>query len=153
MTAHVTELNWRLTHRPRSGSLVVPFMVDATQVPIDFKAVDHGHVERCAREKLCGVCGLRIQWGRDLFAFLGPLRDLQCFGDPWMHEGCADYTAGACPFVSGKRRVWREGDMPSTEVFKGSWMLLIAQGGKVHTDPNGAYHFEPVKVLRTAVFE
>ena len=128
-------------------------MVDEKRTPIDFKALDQEHVNQCARERLCGVCGKAIRKGKDRYAFLGPLRDLQCFGDPWMHEECAEYTATACPFVSGKRRVWREGDQPLTDVFKGAWMLLVARSGKTHMDDLAHWHFEPVGVKRSATFE
>lgn len=127
-------------------------MVDATRSPIDFKALDERHVDQCAQQRRCGVCGERIRPGKDRYAFLGPLRELQCFGDPWMHVECADYTAGACPFVSGKRRVWREGSQPILEPFSGAWMLLIARSGKVHRDA-GAWHFQPVDLKRWAVLE
>lgn len=135
-----------------AGPLIIPFMVDESIQPIDFKAVDRSHVDACAQQKLCGVCGQRIRPGKDRFCFLGPARELECFGDPWMHEDCAEYTAGHCPFVSGKRRIWRNGDQPLTDAFKGSWMLLTSRGGKTHLELRH-WHFQPVDVIRREIFE
>ena len=56
--------------RPVAGNLIVPYMVDASRTPIDFKAVDPDHVKRCATARRCGICGRKIRSGP--LAFIGP---------------------------------------------------------------------------------
>jgi hypothetical protein len=143
----------RLASRPVVGGLIVPYIVDETRRPIDFKALNLNHVQKCATEHRCAVCGRRIA---KRHAFIGPIshRSDRCFGDPWMHVGCADYVAANCPFVSGRRPVYRGESGIDDESLREailhpyeseSWMI-IARGGRAHRDQTGAWHFEPAGV-------
>ena len=147
-----TTIPSRLAKRPTFKGLVVPYMVDAKKRPIDFKAVDKAHVDRCAQERACGVCGERVRPGKDRYVFLGPLRDLQCFGDPWMHEDCGEYTALACPFVSGKHRRWHAGPEPILQPFLDAWMMVVSRQGRVQWHMK-SWHFQPVDIKTQATFE
>ena len=84
---------------------MVPYMVDASRDPIDFKMLDKDRVTECATRTKCGVCGQRINRGP--IAFIGPNDGRRCFADPWMHPVCAEESMRRCPFLSG-RRDWSE---------------------------------------------
>jgi hypothetical protein len=133
----------QLASRPMSGKLVVPFMVDETLDPIDFKAVDPEHVRRCAQQNRCGVCGGRIK-PREPFAFIGPDDGRRCFADPWMHLKCARLAMLQCPFLAG-RRDWREeGDNPLLGTYAHNMALYQAPSGSAHLDQFKHWHFAPV---------
>lgn len=149
----------RLASRPRSGRLVIPYMVDESKDPIDFKALDPTHVENCARKHRCGVCGKHIA---KRHAFIGPIQRahtaLMCFGDPWMHVGCAEYVAEACPFVSGRSPEYRGQNLKEAlrlvEPHQLEQWMVIARDGKAHRQivptlkgPYIAWHFAPAGVL------
>lgn len=127
--------------RPTVGKLVVPYMVDATRTPIDFKALDSAHVDECATRGRCGICGSRIRRGP--IAFIGPDDGRRCFADPWMHPDCAALAIEQCPFLDG-RRDWREGgDEPLlTPYVPGTMVRVLAYNWRAHRDPLGAWHFE-----------
>lgn len=136
----------RLAQRPTKGALTVPYMVDATLTPIDFKAVDSEHVKRCATGRRCGVCGGKIRQGP--FAFVGPDDGRNCFADPWMHLLCAQTAMQQCPFLAGKRG-WREnGDQPLIAGYERNMVLRIADDCRSHRDGFGHWHFEAVGTLR-----
>lgn len=150
MTKSLSSFEMRVAKRPRLGKLIVPYMVVDDLTHIDFKLLDKKHLDRCAQEKLCGVCGYPIRPGKDRFVFLGPARPhLLCFSDPWMHTDCAEYTTENCPFVSGKRRVHREGSVPSIE---GEWWMIISRSGKTHVD-FGTWHFQPDDIKERIFFD
>ena len=134
--------------RPKVGRLVVPFMVDATRSPIDFKSVDADHVDECATRGRCGVCGTRIRRGP--IAFIGPDDGRTCFADPWMHPDCAELVTEQCPFVAG-RRGWSEGADPLTEPYADGMVRVLARNWRSHRDAFGGWHFMaigPIEVLR-----
>jgi hypothetical protein len=141
--------------RPTVGRLVVPYMVDATRSPIDFKALDPAHVAECANRGRCGICGSRIKRGP--IAFIGPDDDRTCFADPWMHPACAELALEQCPFLTG-RRDWRslEGvpgplvDLATTTYRPGRMLIRLAHNWRSHRDAIGAWHFEAVGPLATA---
>jgi len=132
--------------RPKVGRLTVPFMVDASRTPVDFKLLDQSHVDACAREGRCGVCGGRIRKGP--VAFLGPDDGRTCFADPWMHPACAELALEQCPFLGGSRD-WRGADTPdlaTTTYRPGQMTLALAWNWRAHLDPilAGHWHFEAV---------
>ncbi len=131
-----------LSTRPMVGTLVVPFMVDATRSPIDFKALDPVHVELCATKGLCGVCGARIR--RSPIAFIGPDDGRSCFADPWMHPDCADVALAQCPFLA-RRRDWREPGDALLQPYSDGMVRLLADNWRSHRDALGAWHFEAVR--------
>lgn len=137
-----------LRNRPRVGQLVVPYMVDATRDPIDFRELDAEHVARCATQRRCGICGERIK--RPPFAFIGPEDRRRCFADPWMHPSCARLALEQCPFLAG-RRDWRGSDAqadPLLKAYSAGMGLLLAPDCRSHRDHLGAWHFEAVGVSR-----
>lgn len=122
------------------GRLVVPYMVDATRSPIDFKALDPAHVDECATRTRCGICGGRIRQGP--IAFIGPADGRACFADPWMHPACADLALAQCPFLGG--RGWRtDGDNPLLAPYS-EMVRVLAYNWRSHRDAFGAWHFEAV---------
>jgi hypothetical protein len=132
----------RLEARPTAGRLLVPFVVDATRDPIDFKALDSDHVRQCAIYHKCGICGGRIKSAP--YAFVGPDDGRRCFADAWMHLKCARLAMQQCPFL-GARRGWREdGDDPLVASYVGNMALFAAPGGRSHLDVFKHWHFEAV---------
>lgn len=131
--------------RPKVGTLLIPFMVDATRDPIDFKVLDPGHVELCAKQTRCGVCGNRIRSGP--IAFIGPDDDgRSCFADPWMHPSCAVLAMGQCPFLTG-RNDWRDAEErsnPLLSTYSKGMVPMLAGNWRAHRDTSGAWHFEAV---------
>lgn len=122
----------------------VPFMVDATRVPLDFKVLDPSHVEACATRGRCGVCGGKIKRGP--IAFVGPDDGRRCFADPWMHPACADVAMRTCPFLSG-RRDWHAEESrnnPLLATYSAGMAVALAHNWRAHRDPSGAWHFEAV---------
>lgn len=138
-------------NRPKAGALVIPYVVDETRDPIDFKALDDAHVDRCANHRRCGVCGTLIPKGTPL-AFVGPDDGRTCFADPWMHLACAALAMQQCPFLRGSRG-WRdrtEPGMPLIAGYQRGMVLRVAPSGRAHRDPLGAWHFEAVGPLTEA---
>lgn len=131
-----------LAGRPTVGRLVVPFMVDASRTPIDFKAVDAGHVEQCATRTRCGICGERIKRGP--IAFIGPDDGRTCFADPWMHPECAEVAMAQCPFLVG-RRDWREPGGDLLRPYSDGMVRILAYNWRAHRDGLGAWHFEAIR--------
>jgi hypothetical protein len=131
---------------PRVGRLTVPYMVDATRSPIDFKELDQAHVEQCARRARCGICGRRITRGP--VAFIGPDDGRTCFADPWMHEPCSELAMAQCPFLAG-RHDWRAVEARSEPVlarYSAGMVLVLAHNWRAHHD-GAAWHFEAVGPL------
>jgi hypothetical protein len=119
-------------------------MVDETLDPIDFKIVDAGHVELCARQTRCGVCGQKIKRGP--IAFIGPDDGRTCFADPWMHERCAELAMRQCPFLTG-RRDWKGAEArnePLLATYSEGMVPMLARNWRAHQDAGGAWHFEAV---------
>ena len=134
-----------MTTRPTVGGLTVPFMVDEMHGPIDFKRLDARHVEQCARQTRCGICGARIKRGP--IAFIGPDDGRRCFADPWMHPCCAELAMAQCPFLGG--RDWREAEARSEPLLApyAQNVTVLARNWRAHRDEAGAWHFEAVGPL------
>lgn len=150
MTTDRRRLPNKLLRRPVVGSIVIPYMVNESRDPIDFKQLDRSRVQLCVTMRRCGICGTPIK-SNQRYAFLGPARELLCFADPWMHEDCARYTIKACPFASGRNRHYRSGDGdddPLLSTYEGAWELVIARRGTCHIDNVAkAFHFQPVDIV------
>jgi hypothetical protein len=137
----------RLARQPTVGRLTVPYMVDATRSPIDFKELDREHINRCLKHRRCGICGGRI---RGVLAFIGPAdgqRD--CFADPWMHLECARVAMQQCPFLTG-RRDWREEsgrNNPLLRRYSDGMALYTATDGRAWRGPLGDTHFHAIGPL------
>lgn len=129
----------------------VPFMVDASRTPLDFKQLDPSHVAECATRTKCGVCGKKIRRGP--IAFIGPDDGRRCFADPWMHPACAGISMIRCPFLSG-RRDWSETEAranPLLATYSAGMVVVLASNWRAHRDQGGAWHFEAVGPLTPVV--
>jgi hypothetical protein len=67
--------------------------------PANHKILNWRNRNRCAEERLCGVCGQPLDYW---LAFVGgPMCvDLRAYGDPPMHRECAEYSLKVCPFLA-----------------------------------------------------
>lgn len=142
----------RLGERPTAGRLTVPYMVDERRKPIDFKALDPDHVERCAKHRRCGICGGKIRSGPVAFIGAPDSAHRQCFADPWMHPDCAALAMQQCPFLAA-RRGWRNLDPRSADAplighHAYNMALFLAPDCRSHKDGLGVWHFEAVGELR-----
>lgn len=136
-----------IEQRPTVGGLTVPYMVDETRSPIDFKIVSDSHVEDCARNGKCGVCGGKIRRGP--VAFIGPDDGRTCFADPWMHPECARLSMSQCPFLAG-RRDWRDAEQranPLLTMYSAGMVPMLAQNWRAHKDAAGHWHFQAIGAL------
>jgi hypothetical protein len=134
--------------------LVVPYVVDAEHRPIDFKRLDMPHVDACATQGRCGICGGKIRRGP--IAFIGPddpIRHAEgCFADPWMHLECAQLAMQQCPFLAG-RRTWRDEEAGQDRViatYAHNMRLWTATSWHGHRDRLGAWHFQATAGLLLA---
>ena len=91
----------RLLKRPRNSQgyviTYVTFLDSVTREP-NFRVVDHARVERCAKYKLCGLCGEELETIR---CFIGGPEsvDNRMFSDPPMHLECGRYAMRVCPYL------------------------------------------------------
>ena len=97
----------RLAGRPTVGGLVVPWvsvvLVDGTPVLGNL----HGsRADRCFLEKLCQICGDKLDHPIVLFSPASSHAKDQT-PEPPMHPECAAYSAKACPMVNGCMTHWR----------------------------------------------
>lgn len=100
----------RLAGRPLHAGLVVPWVSvvlgDGTAVLGNM----HGaKANRALMNKLCQICGQRLEKPLVLFASESSLRRGQT-SEPGMHPECAAYSAKACPMVNGAMRRYQTTD-------------------------------------------
>ena len=129
--------------RPTVGSLTVPFVVDATRHPVDFKELDPEHVEACAKHRRCSVCGKRIRHGKPI-ALIGPDDGRSCYADPWMHPECASLAMAQCPFLRGARD-WRSAEGradPLLATYSEGMVMRVVTDARSHRDASGRWRFE-----------
>lgn len=96
------ELPPALAARPRDPrrGIPVPYVnVITADGECDFTAVDTGRSLRCARERLCSLCGTPMG---GLVAFIG---GAECerqrrYLDPPMHPECGEAAMRLCPYLS-----------------------------------------------------
>lgn len=66
----------------------------------DLRVLSQTKVAQCVDQKLCGICGLRLEL--DGVVFVGG--EVSClhshFADPAMHEECARYAMKVCPYLA-----------------------------------------------------
>ena len=98
----------QLQHLERYGDIPVPFTVQWSDGKPDFRKVDPEKIARCARRRLCGVCGMAMLPG-ETYAFLGGpgTASTLIYTDPWMHIECARFSAKACTHLNGTRPTYR----------------------------------------------
>jgi len=91
----------RMLDRDRRG-YPVPWIVqrDLDRRPF-FVMNDHQKVAACARRKVCGICGWKLE--RDVWLVGGPgaaFHEHGAYLDPPMHKACALYALQVCPYIA-----------------------------------------------------
>lgn len=80
-----------LADRPRAqeGGVPVPFACEEDDGAFDLRAVVKKRAIRCALSRVCGLCGISLDWP---VAFLGSEAEADAggFHFPPLHEPCAD---------------------------------------------------------------
>ncbi len=95
-------MNQRIEKLPKWKGFPIPFFVTYTKDGIpDFKVINEDNRVRCAKEKLCWICGEPLD--PNVICFVsGPVSISQgCFTDGPMHEECARDSMELCPFLHG----------------------------------------------------
>lgn len=77
----------------------IPYFVAWVDGRPDLKLLDQAKQIRCAKFRLCGICGQPVGYW---IAFIGgPLTVAnRVCTDPGMHEECARYAIAVCPFMA-----------------------------------------------------
>ena len=101
-----------LHDRPLAGGLVVPWATPVTGAGVAlFGTIAEANQHRCLHEQRCQICGRTLPQSAVLFARQSDLR-LRCTSEPATCPPCADYSAQACPMLSGARGTYRTGTHP-----------------------------------------
>jgi hypothetical protein len=81
------------------NGLPVPFTVFWKDGAPDFRIIDEQRKRQCLENRLCGICGQRINGP---LAFIGGESSIthRLFIDPPMHSACARWAAQVCPYLS-----------------------------------------------------
>ena len=96
---------------------VIPYFVAWVNGEPEFRAMDPAKWKRCARERLCWVCGQKL--GSYLAFTLGPMCTItRTTPEPPSHRVCAEWSAINCPFLSRPHMVRREDELVNTESAK-----------------------------------
>jgi hypothetical protein len=101
----------RMSHLPiDKRGYVIPFFVDYINGEPEFRAMNRQKYVQCIRQKLCWVCGTKLE---TRFAFVaGPMCGInQTSAEPPSHIECARWSARNCPFLSNPDMVRREDDL------------------------------------------
>ncbi|MGW6202115.1 cell envelope biogenesis protein OmpA [Streptomyces sp. NPDC055089] len=106
MSQLTTPIPVRCLKRPRIGGLVVPFISYEHGGAALFGSVDPRRRTKALLERLCQVCGQRLDERvcltvrpMDIRAALAP--------EPGLHPECLAYTAKTCPMLSGTATHYR----------------------------------------------
>jgi hypothetical protein len=95
------------THR----GFPVPWFVDRTIDPPDFRIIDERKVMLAADRRLCWVCGQAL--GAYAAYVVGPMCCInRVSAEPPSHRECAEYSARVCPFLSRPHARRRTNAMP-----------------------------------------
>lgn len=116
----------RLKRRPHHGPFPIPYVtyVEASGRP-DFRIHDNSKRLRIARRNLCQLCGETLE---DRMVFIGHEGSIErgTFGEPPMHEDCAEYAWEVCPWLAGAD--WR---LDYRAAAKGLTILPQPPGGEL----------------------
>jgi len=93
----------RVARRPRYKGYPIPFTTLVVNDIPDFKGTDLDKWRDCITNRLCGICGERLDYW--VWWLGGPA----CFEhghffDFAMHEDCARYSATICPYIAYTRQ-------------------------------------------------
>jgi hypothetical protein len=91
----------RLTHRPldERRAVPVPFFNVMGDGSVNFTGINAETVARCARERLCGICGEALDYW---IAFIGgPVSySTRTYSDRPLHLQCAEAAVRYCPHIN-----------------------------------------------------
>lgn len=109
------ETQRRITGLNRQGAFPIPWAAKYVNGIAEFRQNDSDKVKLSAQQHKCAVCGESIG-KRESRWFIGGPSSLAntAWTDPWMHSGCARYSASACVFLSGRRQTYRGNDLKYT---------------------------------------
>lgn len=89
----------------------VPWFVDRTIQPPDFRIIDDRKVLEAAERRRCWVCGQSL--GAYAAYLVGPMCVVnRVSAEPPSHRECAEYSAKVCPFLSRPHARRRTNNMP-----------------------------------------
>ncbi|HSP38299.1 MAG TPA: hypothetical protein VLR26_11155 [Frankiaceae bacterium] len=79
--------------------LPIPFVNSYDDGSHDFRAINRRRSIQCALSRLCGMCGLSLEYD---IAFLGGPKaaESRSFTDPPMHVSCAEAALNLCPHMA-----------------------------------------------------
>ena len=125
---------------PRRG-VPVPFVSDAEDGTVEIGRVVKKRAIRCALSRICGLCGISLEWG---VTFVGSAEEAgaNAFHYPPLHRGCAEaalrlYPALGEPVLGQLARV-------------DTWALVVTGGFELerpasrHGDQRVAFHANAV---------
>ena len=140
----------RMQHLPvdPDRGYVVPWFVEWLNGKPEFRAMNGKNYVRAIREKLCWVCGQKLE---TRFAFLaGPMCGInRTSAEPPSHVECARWSARNCPFLSNPNMVRREDELVDGSKFRenapgvaitrnpGVALVWITREYEIYDDGNG----------------
>ena len=124
----------------------IPYSIAWKDGVPQFQYVDPDKLRSILKIGLCGICGNVLRSGiKAWIAGVSVLTRRLWYGDPPMHQECAEYSLKVCPYLSHERvrEETEEGTLPDTS---GARYLILGKGIKVHQ--NG-YMSKPANILST----
>ena len=124
---------------PRRG-IPVPYVnVIRENGECDFTRVDTARSLRCARERLCSLCGTLME-GEVAFIGAQECQARNRYLDPPMHPDCGEAAMGICPYLGAPyaRQAAGGPDVPDGWTAGGT--------GRLALHVTGGYEWEPVAV-------
>jgi hypothetical protein len=100
----------KLNKRPLYKGLVIPYIVMVKEDKPFFKLNDSTIVQKCIKEKLCSVCGGKLE--NDKWLIGGPASAFHKQGayvDIPVHKECAIYSLTTCPYMAYTQYTAKEG--------------------------------------------
>lgn len=89
----------------------VPWFVAWIDGKPEFRMTDHDKLVDAVRGRKCWICGQPL--GKYLAFTIGSMCSInRISAEPPEHRECAEFSAQACPFLTGKQLERRENDLP-----------------------------------------
>lgn len=109
----------RLQRRPHVGMFPIPFVTARINGKPDFRVHNDERRKLIGKRKLCQLCGYPL--GGDI-VFAGSRSSIRrhTYGEPPMHEECAQWAVEVCPWLAG--RGWRYEDEFKREAGGVEWL-------------------------------
>ena len=109
------ELPPRIARLPVFEGWPVPWFVDQTIDPPDFRVVDRRKFFQAIKERRCWVCGEPL--GVWLAFPIGSMCAIsRTISEPPSHRECAEWSIKWCPFISNPDMVRRTDDVPADAI-------------------------------------